>query len=112
MYLTERIPAVDFVMCILFFVGVDEKVDPIAHADVVQRWVESETELLVAFRSDGGDFVVADVGEAINGFFQLLFVHVVDADDAVDRGAGDLLDIVFTRVGLLIKIEDDDGKES
>ena len=68
--------------------------------------------MVVAFRSDGGDSLVfADVGKAINGFFQLLFIHVVDADDAVDGGIGELLDIVFTRVCLVIKIKDDDGKE-
>ena len=55
-------------------VGVGEEIDPVAHSDVVQRRLEGETELVVAFGGDGCDFlVVADVGETINVFFQLLW---------------------------------------
>ncbi len=112
MYLAEGVPAADKEATLFALVGVGEEIDPVAHSDVVQRWVEGEAELVVAFGGDGGDSLVfADVGEAIDGFFQLLFIHVVDADDAVDGGIGELLDIVFTRDRLVIEIKDNGSKE-
>ena len=54
---------------------------------------------------------ILKVVETLYCFFQLGHVHVIDSDDAIDGGVGEFLKIVLTRVGLLIKIEDDDGKE-
>ena len=97
---------------LLFLIGVDEEVDPIAHVDIIESRWKSEKELMVVLLVYAKLLVgILKVVETLYCFFQLGLVHVIDSDDAIDGGVGELLEIVLVRVGLLIKIEDDDGKE-
>ncbi len=112
LYLTKGVPAVGLVTCFLFFIGVDEEVDPIAHVDIIESRWKSEKELMVVLLVYAKLLVgILKVVETLYCFFQLCLVHVIDSDDTIDGGVGELLKIVLTRVGFLIKIEDDDGKE-
>ena len=81
-HITEGVPAINFVAFLFFLVGVDEEIDPVAEGYVVGFRCECQEEP-VAVGFNGGDFLLADVGEVFVGFLQGLFVYVVDSDDAL-----------------------------
>ena len=83
-HITEGVPAIYFVAFLFFLVGVDEEIDPVAEGYVVGLGGECQAETAI-FCFNGGNFLLADVGEVFVGFLQGLFVYVVDSDDALSR---------------------------
>ena len=68
LHLAKGVPAVDFVALILFFVGVDEIVDPVAKINVSGSGLEGDAEGVV-LTVNGRYEVVADVGKVLDGLF-------------------------------------------